>query len=136
MTQRSWLLALIFAAACTTQRPMTFSVTGVFVREAIDLRADGTFVQCAASDDGPSIFSTRGTWRWLDAQHRQLETTVTSRKYERGRPTPADDFPDVAVWTLEGDVLQRTNRLPLRRSIESSAECCAECGVRGVSTQH
>ena len=106
----------IVCVACASQRsPSIFARDGVLSREAIELRADGTFVYCAFSDDGPTVFSARGTWRWVD-RGRQLETVVVSRIVERGYPSPGDDLPDIVIWTAGENTLQRANRPVMNRT--------------------
>ena len=115
-------LAGIVFVSCASGSAGTFARDGLFTREALELRDDGTFVYCAWSDDGPTVFSARGTWRWLDRARRQLETVTTARRVERGHVTSADNLPDVVVWTASRNTLQRPDRLVLRRaSVEALA---------------
>jgi hypothetical protein len=113
------LISSLIAASligCASQRPITYALSATFGREAIELHPDGTFVYCAWSDDGPTLFSAHGTWRWLDRGRRQLETVVVGRRLERGYPTPAGDLPDVVVWTVRRSTIQRGSRIPLQRA--------------------
>lgn len=114
------VVAVVFLVACASQRVNRFASDGVLTREAIELHADGTFVYCGWSDDGPTVFSARGTWRWLDRSRTQLETITMDRHVERGNPSPGEDLPDRVVWTAERDTLQRANRAVMRRASDSA----------------
>jgi len=109
------IVVAVLLVTCASQPVNRFASDGVLSREAIELHADGTFVYCGWSDDGPTVFSARGTWRWLDRSRSQLETITADRQVERGNLSPADDLPERVTWTAEQDTLQRVNRAVMRR---------------------
>lgn len=118
MTRRlSFVAMAVILAGCSSSRQGSYSYVsdGMLSREAIELHEDGTFVYCAWSDDGPSLFSAHGRWRWLDRAHRRLETVTLGRRVERGKLSLPDDLEDVVVWKADDGTLQRTNRPLLRR---------------------